>query len=262
MNSIRRSGSSPASCADWSTGAGWASPRWPTVRATARRPGAVPQRSAPRAQGRDRRPGRGDRDQSHPSDDHVGAGRACVEPLGDAPRHDHGSDPDLPGARRAREFGRPRRRGATASRPARGSATATPGITPGIAGPAGVSPTRSPQPSATEVEDSSFGSSSSSAGRVGVPGTAVSSAGLREGLRPVGARVAGAGGSSPRRPMTGAGRFCPLRRRGPWGRGVPRVLGVCRLGGSVGAAGSVGAGGPGAPVGDPARTWRRGVSGG
>ncbi|CAM5729674.1 hypothetical protein SALBM311S_00377 [Streptomyces alboniger] len=57
--------------------------------------GALSERPA-RAEGRDCRPGRGHRHQSRSPDHDVGARRACLEPLGDAPRHDHGGHPASP----------------------------------------------------------------------------------------------------------------------------------------------------------------------
>lgn len=172
------------------------------------------------------------------------------------------------------EFGAPPAKGSNGKQARKGgSATATPGITPGIAGPAGVSPTVPPQPSATEVEDSSYGSSSSLGGGArggagyggsssggpssGSSGGPSSGGGSRGGGWGVVATPSGDGGGTVRR-----------LRRGLWGRGVlrvPRVLWVLwvRRGRAVpwvrpGLSVSVGRV---RPWGDP-RTRRRGVSGG
>ncbi|WP_399215468.1 helix-turn-helix domain-containing protein [Streptomyces sp. RLB3-5] len=170
------------------------------------------------------------------------------------------------------EFGAPPAKGSNGKQARKGgSATATPGITPGIAGPAGVSPTVPPQPSATEVEDSSYGSSSSLGGgaRGGAGYGGSSSGGPSGGPSSGGGSRGGGWGSSPRRPVTGGGSVRRLRRRGLWGRGVPRVLWVQRVlwvrrGRAVpwvrpGLSVPVGRV---RPWGDPARTRRRGVSGG
>lgn len=147
------------------------------------------------------------------------------------------------------EFGAPPAKGSNGKQARKGgSATATPGITPGIAGPAGVSPTVPPQPSATEVEDSSYGSSSSlgggARGGAGYGGSSSggpsSGGGSRGGGWGVVATPSGDGGRfGPSTPATGA--------VGPGGSAGS--VGSSGPGGSVGAAGSVGAGGPGAPVG-------------
>ncbi|MFF2424314.1 XRE family transcriptional regulator [Streptomyces mirabilis] len=158
------------------------------------------------------------------------------------------------------EFGAPPAKGSNGKQARKGgSATATPGITPGIAGPAGVSPTVPPQPSATEVEDSSYGSSSSLGGGArggagyggsssggpsgGSSGGPSSGGGSRGGGWGVVATPSGDGGRfGPSTPATGAA--------GPGGSaGSVGSAGSSGPGGSVGAAGSVGAGGPGAPVG-------------
>ncbi|MEU5484873.1 XRE family transcriptional regulator [Streptomyces mirabilis] len=158
------------------------------------------------------------------------------------------------------EFGAPPAKGSNGKQARKGgSATATPGITPGIAGPAGVSPTVPPQPSATEVEDSSYGSSSSLGGGArggagyggsssggpsgGSSGGTSSGGGSRGGGWGVVATPSGDGGRfGPSTPATGA--------VGPGGSaGSAGSVGSSGAGGSVGAAGSVGAGGPGAPVG-------------
>lgn len=150
-----------------------------------------------------------------------------------------------------------------------GSATATPGITPGIAGPAGVSPTVPPQPSATEVEDSSYGSSSSLGGGAregagyggsssgGPSGGPSSGGGSRGGGWGVVATPSGDGGRYG--PSTPAGAAGPGGSAGPSGPagsagsgGSSGPAGSAGPGGSAGPAGPVDTGGPGAPVGGSA----------
>lgn len=133
------------------------------------------------------------------------------------------------------EFGAPPAKGSNGKQARKGgSATAVPGITPGIAGPAGVSPTVPPQPSATEVEDSSYGSSSSLGG------------GAREG--------AGYGGSSAGGPSSGGGS-----RGGGWGAVATPSGDAGRYGPST-PVGPVGPPGPGSPVGPVGPTGPGGPS--
>ncbi|MFD7480871.1 XRE family transcriptional regulator [Streptomyces sp. NPDC059837] len=130
-----------------------------------------------------------------------------------------------------------------------GSATATPGITPGIAGPAGVSPTVPPQPSATEVEDSSYGSSSSLGG--GARGGA-GYGGSGSGGSSSGGGSRGGGWGVVATPSGDAGRYGPATPATPaTPAGAVGPGGSVGAGGPVGAAGpaSVGPGGPGAPAG-------------
>ncbi|MET7722488.1 XRE family transcriptional regulator [Streptomyces mirabilis] len=151
------------------------------------------------------------------------------------------------------EFGAPPAKGSNGKQARKGgSATATPGITPGIAGPAGVSPTVPPQPSATEVEDSSYGSSSSLGGGArGGAGYGGSSSGGSSGGTSSGGGSRGGGWGVVATPSGDGGRFGPSTPTtgavGPGGSAGS--VGSSGAGGSVGAAGSVGAGGPGAPVG-------------
>lgn len=151
------------------------------------------------------------------------------------------------------EFGAPPAKGSNGKQARKGgSATATPGITPGIAGPAGVSPTVPPQPSATEVEDSSYGSSSSLGGGArGGAGYGGSSSGGPSGGTSSGGGSRGGGWGVVATPSGDGGRFGPSTPAtgavGPGGSAGS--VGSSGAGGSVGAAGSVGAGGPGAPVG-------------
>ncbi len=160
--------------------------------------GALSERAAARAEGCDRGPGRGHRDQPGAPHHHVGARRARLEPLGDAARHDHGGDPDLAGAGRAQRAGRPavgRRRTLARGRDASG-----------VAGPAGVSPSVPPQPTATDVRDA--------AGGTGTPG--VNSWGRRAGRRASGGvRPRGVRGGrlrpAARGPVRSRRRFRPAR---------------------------------------------------
>ncbi|MFG2367938.1 XRE family transcriptional regulator [Streptomyces mirabilis] len=162
------------------------------------------------------------------------------------------------------EFGAPPAKGSNGKQARKGgSATATPGITPGIAGPAGVSPTVPPQPSATEVEDSSYGSSSSLGGGVrGGAGYGGSSSGGSSGGPSSGGGSRGGGWGVVATPSGDGGRYGPSTPAGSVGPGgsagsagaVGSVgsVGSSGPGGSVGPAGAVGAGGPGAPVGGSA----------
>nr|WP_248282365.1 helix-turn-helix transcriptional regulator [Streptomyces sp. RLA2-12] len=136
------------------------------------------------------------------------------------------------------EFGAPPAKGSNGKQARKGgSATATPGITPGIAGPAGVSPTVPPQPSATEVEDSSYGSSSSLGGgaRGGAGYGGSSSGGPSGGPSSGGGSRGGGWGSSPRRPVTGAVRSVDS---GDGGCGAGGFRGFCGFSGFCGFVGA------------------------
>jgi hypothetical protein len=156
------------------------------------------------------------------------------------------------------EFGAPPAKGSNGKQARKGgSATATPGITPGIAGPAGVSPTVPPQPSATEVEDSSYGSSSSLGGGArGGAGYGGSSSGGPSGGPSSGGGSRGGGWGVVATPSGDGGRYGPSTSAGaagPGGSAGPGAsAGSAGPGGSVGPAGPVGTGGSGAPVGGSA----------
>ncbi|MBR8643394.1 XRE family transcriptional regulator [Streptomyces tuirus] len=138
---------------------------------------------------------------------------------------------------------------------ARRSGSAT--VTPGIAGPAGVSPTVPPQPTAPEVQDSTTGGVREDSGRGG--GTEVNSWGLAgyKGPSPSGARGAGPGADS----GSGSG-FGTGSGRGT-GSVSPSGTSAGTPGGPASARGS-GAGSYGTPPQDavPARAGRAGRSGG
>ncbi|MHA5053817.1 helix-turn-helix domain-containing protein [Streptomyces sp. SD15] len=119
------------------------------------------------------------------------------------------------------EFGAPPAKGSNGKQARKGgSATAT----PGIAGPAGVAPTVPPQPSATEVEDSSYGGGSrgdsgygrSSSGGSLPGGSSSGGASRGGGGWGVVATPSGSGSGS-----GGAGQYGPPAPVGPAGPGAP-----------------------------------------
>ncbi|MFD4524494.1 XRE family transcriptional regulator [Streptomyces sp. NPDC058470] len=138
------------------------------------------------------------------------------------------------------EFGAPPANGSNARQTRKGgSATAT----PGIAGPAGVSPTVPPQPTAADVEDSSRGGSARGASSYGASSQGVSS----HGASSYGGGSSGGGSSG------GSGRG------GGWGVvATPPSGGGGQFGpaGPAGPSSAVGSTGPGGPGGGPPRDAR------
>ena len=133
------------------------------------------------------------------------------------------------------EFGAPPPKGSNGKQVRKGGSAT---VTPGIAGPAGVSPTVPPQPSAADVEDSSGGGSS-------------------RGASPYGASSSGVGSSGP-------GSSGGVGRGGGWGvvaSPAPGASGQFRPNGPAAPMGSVGStgfgpAGPGGAAGGPPRDAR------
>ncbi|MEV7343208.1 DUF2690 domain-containing protein [Streptomyces sp. NPDC093544] len=132
------------------------------------------------------------------------------------------------------EFGAPPANGGNGKQ-ARKSGSTT--VTPGIAGPAGVSPSVPPQPSATDVEDSSGGSPGGSV-RGASPYGASSQGASSQGASSYGGGSSGGGGrgggwgvvATP--PSGGGGQFGPVRPAGP-----SSPVGAADPGGSAGPGG-------------------------
>ncbi len=133
-------------------------------------------------------------------------------------------------------------------KPARRIGSAT--VTPGIAGPAGVSPTVPPQPTAPEVQDSTTGGAREDGGRAGA--TEVNSWGLAgyKGPSPTGRRDTGSGsgsgsgtgtetGSGPKTSAGAPGGPAPARGAGAGSYGAPPQDAVPA--GASGASGGSGA---------------------
>ncbi|WP_405880216.1 XRE family transcriptional regulator [Streptomyces sp. NBC_01136] len=136
------------------------------------------------------------------------------------------------------EFGAPPAKGSNGKQARKGgSATAM----PGIAGPAGVSPTVPPQPSATEVEDSVYGSSTSygggSRGGAGYGGS--SSGGSSSGGSSAGGASRGGSLGAVATPSGDAGPYGPSAPVGPAAPAAP----AAPVGGDGGGGGSASTGG-------------------